>query len=253
MAVTVSLNHTTHYKYERPTSLSPQTIRLRPAPHCRTPILSYGLKVSPANHFLNWIQDPQGNYQARVIFPEKVSEFKVEVSVVAEMVTINPFDFFVESYAESFPFEYESTLKDELDPYLDPPKETGALWEKLYARIDRSEGHIVDFLVRLNTLVMSEVSYLIRMEPGIQAPEETLEKAAGSCRDRQPIKNRSMGPVAPKKILPIYMPGLKYTYPAQGGLAWMQPRGFWRERAIFRWPVRPTRFPPVPFQDLWRT
>jgi uncharacterized protein (DUF2126 family)/transglutaminase-like putative cysteine protease len=183
MAVTVSLNHTTHYRYERPASLSPQTIRLRPAPHCRTPILSYGLKVSPANHFLNWMQDPQGNYQARVVFPEKVSEFKVEVSVVAEMVTINPFDFFVESYAENFPFEYEPTLKDELEPYLDPPVDTGPLWDELFKKIDRSERHIVDFLVALNSVVNGAVKYLIRMEPGIQTPEETLVKGAGSCRD----------------------------------------------------------------------
>lgn len=183
MAVTVSLNHTTHYKYERPAELSPQTIRLRPAPHCRTPILSYGLKVSPQKHFLNWMQDPQGNFQARVVFPEKVAEFKVEVNLVAEMVTINPFDFFVESYAETFPFEYDDLLKDELEPYLDTPTDTGSLWEKLYDRIDRTEVPIVDFLVKLNSLVMGEVDYLIRMEPGIQTPEETLDKGCGSCRD----------------------------------------------------------------------
>lgn len=183
MPVTVALNHTTHYRYDRPASLSPQTIRLRPAPHCRTPILSYGLKVSPPNHFLNWMQDPQGNYQARVVFPEKVREFKVEVSLVAEMVTINPFDFFLESYAEKFPFEYEPTLKDELEPYLDPPEDTGPLWEALFKKIDRSERHVVDFLVGLNGLVNGAVKYLIRMEPGIQTPEETLEKGAGSCRD----------------------------------------------------------------------
>ncbi len=183
MAVTVSLNHTTHYKYERPAELSPQTIRLRPAPHCRTPIHSYGLKVSQKNHFLNWMQDTQGNFQARVVFQEKVSEFKVEVNLVAEMVTINPFDFFVDSYAEKFPFEYDAILKDELEPYLDPPVDTGPLWEKLYSRIDQTEAPIVDFLVQLNTLVMGEVDYLIRMEPGIQNPEETLVKGCGSCRD----------------------------------------------------------------------
>ena len=125
MPVTVALTHTTRYAYKKPASLSPQTIRLRPAPHCRTPILSYGIKISPTEHFLNWLQDPQGNHLARVVFPERVAEFKVEISLVAEMIAINPFDFFLEEAAESFPFTYDPQLEDELEPYLVPPVDTG--------------------------------------------------------------------------------------------------------------------------------
>ncbi|MFK4655525.1 transglutaminase-like putative cysteine protease [Bradyrhizobium japonicum] len=122
MSIYVALHHVTHYKYDRPIDLGPQTIRLRPAPHTRTPVLSYSLKVTPANHFVNWQQDPQGNWLARYVFPEKTTELKFEVDFTAQMTVVNPFDFFVEPYADSFPFEYSKDLKTELAPYLETIK-----------------------------------------------------------------------------------------------------------------------------------
>src|SRR5436190_1614782 len=119
MSIHVTLSHRTHYTYDKPVTLSPQTIRLRPAPHCRTPVLSYSLKILPAKHFINWQQDPQSNYLARVVFPEKTKEFLVEVDLMAEMSVYNPFDFFVEPEAEKFPFTYEASLKKDLIPFLE--------------------------------------------------------------------------------------------------------------------------------------
>jgi uncharacterized protein (DUF2126 family)/transglutaminase-like putative cysteine protease len=182
VSIFVALHHVTHYKYDRPIDLGPQTIRLRPAPHTRTPILSYSLKVTPANHFVNWQQDPQGNWLARFVFPEKATELKIEVDFTAQMTVVNPFDFFVESYATSFPFQYTGDLKTELAPYL-ATTEPGPLFAAYLKDIPREADSTVDFLVDLNAKLQKKVSYVIRMEPGIQTPEETLAAGSGSCRD----------------------------------------------------------------------
>ena len=182
MSIHVAINHVTHYRYDRLVGLSPQIIRLRPAPHTRTPILSYSLKVTPEEHFINWQQDPQSNYLARLVFPEKTREFKVEVDVVAEMSVINPFDFFLEPSAEKIPFGYEPALRHELLPFLEKLPATPS-FKRFIESVDLKPTPTVDFLVALNQRVQQAVSYLIRLEPGVQTPEETLTKASGSCRD----------------------------------------------------------------------
>ncbi|CAN5728532.1 transglutaminase family protein [soil metagenome] len=183
MSIRVAIKHRTTYKYDRPVSLSPHIFRLRPAVHSRTPIEAYSLNISPKEHFINWQQDPFGNYQARVVFPEKTTELKVEVEVIANMVVINPFDFFVEEYAEHYPVKYPAQLSRELVPYLEA-RENGPLlmeWMKTL-RID-SSLHIVDTLVYLNQKLNRDINYTIRMEAGVQTCEETLGRALGSCRD----------------------------------------------------------------------
>jgi transglutaminase-like putative cysteine protease len=154
MSIHAALTHRTSYRYDRPVSLGPQTIRLRPAPHARTPILSYSLKVTPEAHFLNWQQDPQGNFQARVVFPEKVSEFEVTVDLVADMATINPFDFFLEPEAEAFPFAYDPILEEELAPFrkASPP---GPELLSLLAAIPPKAEKTVDLLVEINRMLAS--------------------------------------------------------------------------------------------------
>ena len=183
MPITVALKHITHYTYERSAAHSPHTILLRPSPHCRTPITSYSLKVTPDNHTFHWIQDPQGNYLARVLFQGPVSEFRVEVNLVAELVPLNPFDFYVEKYAENFPFQYDATLQDELAPYLKPPACDGPRWDGFIASIDTTPRQLITFLVDLNQRMNQMIAYSTRMEPGILTPGQTLERGIGSCRD----------------------------------------------------------------------
>ncbi len=182
MSIRIALNHLTVYEYARPITLAPQIVRLRPAPQCRTPILSYSLRVGPGEHFENWQQDPQGNFLCRCVFPQKSAEFRVQVDLVAEMSVINPFDFFVEPYADRFPFEYEPWLARELYPFL-VQEGGGPQFDEYLASIDRSPKNIVNFLVELNSRLQRDIRYVIRLEPGVQTCEQTLESASGSCRD----------------------------------------------------------------------
>ncbi|MES2363795.1 MAG: transglutaminase family protein [Pseudomonadota bacterium] len=182
MSIHVALSHITHYKYDRLVKLGPQIVRLRPAPHSRTQVLSYSLKIEPADHFINWQQDPFANYQARLVFPQPTREFKVTVDLVVDMVVLNPFDFFLEPAAEEFPFKYEAPMARELAPYLVTEAATPLLKAYL-AKIDRKPKRTIDFLVGLNQQLQSDIKYAIRMEPGVQTPEETLSLAVGSCRD----------------------------------------------------------------------
>ncbi len=182
MSIHVALNHVTTYRYDRLINLGPQVIRLRPCPHSRTRILSYSLKIGPDKHFINWQQDPQGNYLARLVFPEKTREFSIEVDLVAEMSVINPFDFFLEEYAEHIPFQYEAWQRHELMPYLYKVP-GGERFDQYVAAISREKTRSVDFLVALNAQVQRDIGYTIRMEPGVQTPEETLTRKTGSCRD----------------------------------------------------------------------
>ncbi|OUL98338.1 transglutaminase family protein [Variovorax sp. JS1663] len=182
MSIHAALHHVTHYKYDRPVQLGPQVVRLRPAPHCRSKVISYSLRVEPEQHFINWQQDPFSNYLARLVFPEKTREFKVTVDLVVEMAVYNPFDFFLEPQAENFPFKYTESQAQELAPYLvaDPATPLVAAYLE---KIDRKPQRTIDFLVGLNQQVQKDVGYLIRMEPGVQTPEQTLANASGSCRD----------------------------------------------------------------------
>jgi uncharacterized protein (DUF2126 family)/transglutaminase-like putative cysteine protease len=185
VSIHVALNHVTHYRYDRPVSLSPQVIRLRPAPHCRTRILSYSMRVEPVVHFINWQQDPFSNHLARLVFPEKTTEFKITVDLVAEMAVYNPFDFFLEPHAEHYPFTYDAASLHDLQPYL-AKVEPAPAFQAFLDSIEvpgADEVRTIDFLVGLNQRLQREIAYTIRMEPGVQTPEETLTLKSGSCRD----------------------------------------------------------------------
>ena len=182
MPVRAAINHVTDYRYDRPITLGPQVVRLRPAPHCRTEVLNYSLKISPPNHFLNWQQDPHGNWLARLVFPEKTTEFRVEVDLTVDMAVINPFDFFVEPSAETSPFAYESETRKDLAAYLET-EPAGPALKAFLDTIPKGPIRTVDYLVDINARVAREIGYLIRLEPGVQSPEETLTLKSGSCRD----------------------------------------------------------------------
>jgi len=282
ISITASVYHLTHYKYDRPVTLGPQVIRLRPAPHSRTRVISHSLKVSPAGHFVNHQQDPYGNWLARFVFPEPVREFKIEVDLVADMSVYNPFDFFVEDTAKKFPFEYGPEIADDLTIYLraDP---VGPLLTNYLASIPRDPMVTVDFLVALNSRLSADISYEIRMEPGVQTAEETLGRAAGSCRDSawllvQILRNLGLAARFVSGYLIQLKPDLKaldgpsgtdvdFTdlhawvevyLPGAGWVGLTRHRGCLQGKAISRWPqpritAMPRRFPALPRRPMWNS
>jgi len=182
MGITVALHHVTHYTYDRPVMLGMQTVRLRPAPHVRADIQSYSFKILPKGHFINWQQDPFGNFLAKIVFPERVQEFKIEVDLITEIRVFNPFDFFLEDCAKTFPIRYEPDLKEELTPYLEIKENDKAFLEWIKG-VDQTERCTINFLVEINQKLNAALNYTVRLEPGIQSCAETLEKGSGSCRD----------------------------------------------------------------------
>ena len=201
MSILVSLHHATRYRYDRPVGLGPQVVRLRPAPHCRTRVPSYSLKVTPAQHFVNWQQDPNGNWLARFVFPEKTREFAVTVDLIADMAVINPFDFFVEPYAETFPFAYPAEFAEELAPYSRAGA-GGSAARRRFSPRSRAIGRTPSISwSSLNQRLQHEIGYLIRMEPGVQTPEETLDAASGSCRDTRLAAGADAAPPRPRRAL----------------------------------------------------
>ena len=270
MPIQVALNHKTTYRYNRLVTLLPQVVRLRPAPHCRTPILSYSLRVEPHPHYLNWQQDPYSNHLARLVFPKPVSELRIEVDLVAEMTVINPFDFFVEEAAEKFPFRYDAILARELIPYLET-EPAGPRLQALASELRGSDVRTVDYIVELNHRLHEKIRYIIRLEPGVQPCEQTLELGSGSCRDTGWLLVqllRQLGLAA--RFVSGYLIQLKADVPALDGPsgtevdftdlhAWAEvylPGAGWvgldptsgllAGEATYPWPARPTRSPPRP-------
>jgi len=186
LAIHVALHHKTQYTYDKPVGHGPHVVRLRPAPHCRTPIVSYSQKITGGKHFINWQQDPFANWNGRLVFPDLMREFAVEVELVAEMAVYNPFDFFLEDSAQTYPFAYEKGLKKELAPFIELPQPTPLLLQlvdELLTRYLLKGARTINFLVEVNQRIQHAVKHTIRLEPGVQTPEETLTKASGSCRD----------------------------------------------------------------------
>ena len=208
MATRVALQHRTTYEFDRLVNVGPHEIRLRPAPQCRTPILGYSLMVEPKEHFLNWQQDPYGNWVARLVFTAPARKLEILVDLIADMTVINPFDFFVEPYAETYPFQYSAMLGKELIPFL----ETAPLGPRLDAWLKRFRATIKPgdnatiMLVRLNQELQQEIKYLVRMEPGVQTPEETLERGCGSCRDTGWRSRSDSAPHGPRGAIRVGLP-----------------------------------------------
>lgn len=178
----VRVKHTTEYLFDRSVAISPHLVQLRPAAHCRSPILSYSLLATPSDHYVHWQQDPFGNYLARFIFSTPSQSLRFDVDMLIDVIPYNPFDFFIEFEAAQYPFNYSARLRRDLSPYIEVT-EPSAIVGRWADKFRKESTETVDFLVALNQSMKSEIEYIVRLEPGIQSCEETLNGRRGSCRD----------------------------------------------------------------------
>ncbi|MFT8550349.1 MAG: transglutaminase family protein [Acetobacter okinawensis] len=174
MSSHVTLLHRTCYRYDRPVSMGPQTIRLRPMQASRTPIESYGLHISPKGSQLRWERDSCGNDVACVGFSDRLTHFDIEVSLVADMTVYDPLlQTSSDDACEDLPLAHYLNQADcapeVMDFLADCPKSAG-------------EDALEDMMA-LNEAIASRVAYQRRLEPGIWSPEQTLRNGSGSCRD----------------------------------------------------------------------
>jgi transglutaminase-like putative cysteine protease len=217
MSILIGLQHITRYEYDRPVGLGPQVVRLRPAPHCRTGIRSYALNVQPAQHFVNWQQDPYGNWLARFVFREKAPALSFAVDLVADMAPINPFDFFLEPYAQTRPFTFPADLRADLAPFLER-EPAGIRLKEFVESIGREKQDTIDFLVVLNRRLHHLIRYTTRHENGVQTPEETLASGVGSCRDTAWLLVQALRHIdLPARFVSGYLIELRADAPAAAG------------------------------------
>lgn len=166
MSIRVALNHVTHCRYDRLVALGPQVVRLRPAPHCRTRILSYSMRVTPAKHFVNWQQDPQSNYLPRLVFPERTTELRIEVG---------------QPYARHHPFAYQETDRRELAPFFACAPATPS-FGRFLAGIPRARRRTTDFLVDLNLRLSRDIRYLTRVDLTFDPVDTWMRRSPGGAR-----------------------------------------------------------------------
>ena len=235
MGIKVALEHRTSYTFDRLVEVHPHVVRLRPAPHSRTPIEAYSLQVEPADHFINWQQDAFGNFLARLVFPNRARAVTITVGLIADMKVINPFDFFIEDWAEHIPFEYPKALAEDLKPYLRPVDEgdegsgPGDLTQAWVKNFTVAPGtRTIDFLVALNRAVNADVGYSVRMEPGVQTPDHTLRTGIGSCRDSAWLLVSILRQLGYGRALRVRLPGAVDL--GRGGAR----RAVWARRRLHR-------------------
>jgi len=186
MSTLVSLQHGTRYQFDRAVTLGPHEIRMKPVPACRTPVSSYSLAVRPARHMMHWHHDAAGNPVARILFQDRFSELEIDVALTADLASLNPFDFLVAPGAERYPPAYPDAERPDLQPYfaaLESGERLQGWLADIHAAVNRDSCGTVDLLVAINERVKRDITYVTRMEHGVQSCEETIGFGKGSCRD----------------------------------------------------------------------
>lgn len=212
----LTVHHSTVYRYREPVSLGEHRMMFRPRDSHDLRLIRTGLDIRPKPVQLRWLHDPFDNSVAVASFEGKTTELSFESSITLEHFENTPPEYPLEDYARTYPFRYSDEDYPNLMRALTPhyPAETVSKWALQF--LDPSETTATMKILRAMTRgIREEFTYTRRTEKGVQAPEETLRKRKGSCRDFAVLMmeaSRSLG------VASRFVSGYIYT-PSTSGLA----------------------------------
>ena len=262
--IRVALHHKTRLPVRPPVTLSPQVVRLRPAPHSRTPVTGYSLRIEPSQHFINWQQDPQGNFLARARLPGADDGLLARSRSGRRDDGDQPVRLLPRAAGRALSVRLRRAAAAGTGAV--PGRGARRAAAAGVPRVDaaRADPRPSTFLVDLNRRLQHDIRYVIRMEPGVQTSEETLELAtrflprlvvaAGrgaapsglrralrlglSDSAHSPTRSRSTARPGPTPTSPICTRGPRCICRARAGSASTRRRDCSRARGTSRSPPR---------------
>lgn len=181
----LQIRHHTLYRYSEPVTLLPHQLMIRPRAGHDIQLESSSLTISPTPT-VKWHRDISGNSVAVATFHQPADTLSILSEVVVGHYEAEPLDFIVDGNAVMFPFCFNPSERVELIPYqtlcFPGDSESVSSWVEQFWRPGQSiETYAL--LDRMNKDIVTNFTYRMREEPGVQRPAETLRSRAGSCRD----------------------------------------------------------------------
>lgn len=181
----LKISHLTEYRFFDNVTLQPHKLLLRPREGPEVHIESSSLLISP-RHRTKWHRDALDNSTAIVEFMEMAQTLSINSEVIIQHYEDNPLDFLVEDYAVNYPFQYDHRELAELQPFLQPVyRNDYAAIQNWFSQIGISQSQTQTYVLldHMCKNIMSFFAYIVREEPGVQSPAQTLACGRGSCRD----------------------------------------------------------------------
>ena len=120
----VKIKHLTHYYYDRPITLGPQSIRLNPSRYYPIEINDFSIDINPKPVSLEWFNDIYNNSIASAVFSQSTMELHINVSLSAKLRPLNIINFELPYIYQKYPFFYPSNERKEILTFLGNPEPT---------------------------------------------------------------------------------------------------------------------------------
>ena len=182
----LSVEHVTTYRYHQPVALGEHRMMLRPRDGHDQRLIEAKLDIWPEPAELRWVHDVFGNSVAVAHFSGRARELRIASRARVDQRPVNALDFQLEDYAETYPFSYGleeiPDLARSIERHYPDPDRAVDHWARRLMRQDGPNGTL-DLLGAMTDTIKRELTYIPRLEAGIQEPTKTLKLGSGTCRD----------------------------------------------------------------------